>query len=267
MAPGEQHLEVSVTIAAELDTVWSFLSDPAKFVAWMTAMPGGPPVAGSLIEPKMGGKVRICYPGGACAVGEFTAIEDRRRVAFTWGYDPDLAGTGVGPGACVVEVSLARLPEGTRVTLRQSGAMADAVRKGHEAGWKHYLSMLAAMGASAQHEPTVQRIFAEYFAAWNEHDEGMRRNRLAACCEPGVKVRTMFACTDTIDDLNAHIGNGLKHMPGAALTPAGPAQHLHGNARIAWVVKFPDGSTPFRGENVARLSARGKIAELVGFPA
>lgn len=263
----QTRVEVSVTIAAEPETVWRFLSEGEKLVAWMTAMPGVPggPVPGSAIETRPGGKVRICYPGGAEARGEVVAVEPMRRIVFTWGYEPDTAKTGLGPGACRVEVSMVGVPEGTRVTLRQTGAMREDVRKEHEAGWRHYLAMLASMTAAAQHEPGLAGVLEDYFRAWNERDDGARREILLRCCEPGMRVRTTFACTDTVEELVAHIANGLRHMPGLSLVQEGPAQHLHGWARVRWVVKAPGGAAMFTGENVMRLSSAGRIAETVGF--
>lgn len=259
-------VRVSVNIAAEQETVWRFLSDPDKFLAWMSFIPGAPPVPGSSFEPAVGGAFRVVFPKGSAAVGTVVEMNEPRRLVFTWGYDPDVSKTGLAPGSCRVEISLVRTDAGTRVELVHSGPMSGEVAKGHETGWKHMLSTLSRLGADAQHAPRLDGVLADYFAAWNEPDDARRLAILARCCDPAVKVRTQFACTDTPGELSAHIANGLKHMPGMSLGRNGTAQHLHGFARVPWAVTGPNGVAVFAGENFVRLSPEGRLAEVVGFP-
>lgn len=260
-------VQVSVTINAEPETVWRFLSEQEKLLSWLTYIPGSPAPAGSRFEPRPGGEVRIVFPNGGEARGSVVEIDPPRRLVFTWGYEPDVARTGLGPGACRVEVAVVPMPEGTRVTLTHAGPMSEQLAKGHEGGWRHYLSQLAARAADAQHGAHLEGTLRDYFAACNEPDEAERLALLERCCEPGVRVRSPFACTDGIGAFSAKIGNGLRHMGDAVSAIAGPVRQVHGFASVPWAVTGKDGGVMFRGENTVRFSPRGRIAEIVSFHA
>lgn len=256
----------TVLINAEQKTVWKFLSEQERLLAWMTYIPGAPIPTGSSFEPRPGGALRIIFPNGGEAKGKVLEVHPPDRLVFTWGYAPDVAKTGLGPGACRVEISLRSVEGGTLVTLNHSGPMSDALAKAHVAGWNHYLSQLAVQSAMDFHQAHLASTMEAYFNAWAEEDAAKREAILARCCEAGVRLRSAFACTDTRADLSAHIANGLAHMPGMRLQQDGIARHIHGVARVPWKVAGTDGKAAFRGENVVRFSSAGMIAEVVSFP-
>ncbi|MFO0837645.1 MAG: SRPBCC domain-containing protein [Phycisphaerae bacterium] len=261
----EREVVVSVRIAAQLSTVWSFFSDADRFAAWIGAYAGGPPQAGTSVDPRIGGRIRVCYPGpsGSVSGGRITAIEPMTRVEFTWGYESGQP--GIPPESTRVEIRLFEDEDGTRVELRHTGLPTPDARRSHLGGWKHYLSMLARASSDAQHSGALLETLDAYYRAWSERDESARRALLQRCCEPDVRVRTSWACTDGIDTLSAHIANSLNHMPGLSLGGAAAPTCLHGYARAAWAVKSPDGKEVFRGVNFVRLSLRGKISNVVSF--
>lgn len=259
-------VQVSVTINAEPETVWRFMSNRERFLSWMTFVPGSPTPEGSVFEPRAGGELRIIFPNGGEARGNVVELEPLRKLVFTWGYDPDVAQTGLKAGSCRVEVALMRIPEGTRVTLTHSGPMSEQIAKAHEAGWRHYLAQLAVVSTRSAVESHIGVTLETYFAACNERDDAKRMDLLGRCCEDAIRVRTAFACVDSVEDFNGHIANGLKHMPGVVSAQDGDARHIHGIARVPWKVSGPDGSVYFRGDNVMRFSARGKIEDIVSIP-
>lgn len=261
----EASVTAAVTINAQPATVWTFLSDTDRFLSWMSFVPGAPTPPGSVFEPRPGGRVRIVFPNGGEAHGEVVELEPLRRLVFTWGYAPDAWKTGLGPGSCRVEVTLDAVPGGTRVTLHHSGPMTEALAKGHEAGWKHYLSQLAVEASRAHHAAHLDATLRDYFAACNEPDEAARTTLLARVCAVDIRVRTPFACADTRDEFSGYIANGLLHMGGATSVLDGTAQLIHGFARVPWVVAKPDGTALFRGVNLLRLAPGGAIAEIVSF--
>lgn len=260
----EDTVTVSVHVAAEVNTVWKFLSDGARFGQWIGAFAGQAPLAGTTVEPRVGGKIRVEYPGNQFGVGRFTAVEAPRSVAFTWGYE---GGThGMQPDSTRIEISLTPAAGGTRVELRHFGIPNDEARSGHRGGWTHYLAMLARNAADGQNAESLPRVVDAWYAAWSEPDETKRLKLLDAACEPDVRVRTSFACTDDAAALSGHIANGQKHMPGMTLKAAGAPQHLHGAATSPWSVCMPDGNAVMRGTNFMKLSSRGRIVELFSFP-
>jgi uncharacterized protein YndB with AHSA1/START domain len=262
----DQSVVVSVEIAATPETVWRFLSEADRFAAWIGAFAGQPPLPGTAVTPRPGGAIRVAYPGeNSAGVGEITAMEPLKRVAFTWGYDSGKY--DMTAGSTQVEITLQPVADGTRVTLRHTGLPNRDTAQGHFGGWKHYLSMLARQASEVHHAGSLPRVLEAYFAAWNEPDAAARRTLLQTCCEPGISVRSSWACTDGIDELSAHISNGLKHMPGMSLRQDGPPQALHGSVRVGWTIRAPNGQDVMRGANVARLGLSGKLTTLVSFPA
>ncbi len=259
----EREVCVSVRIAASPATVWRFLSEAEKFAAWIGAFAGGPPLEGTRVDARLGGSVRVVYPGGGAAIGAITAFEPPRRVCMTWGYEREAE--GVAPGSSEVEIVLVPTEGGTRVELRHRGIPTADARRGHLAGWKHYLSMLARCAADAQHAAGLGPCLDAYFGAWREPADAARQSLLEGCCEPDVRVRSAFACTDGVQELSAHIANSLRFMPGMTLAADGPPEQLHGHVRCRWTVRAPDGRSVMSGENVAGLSAQGRIAWLVSF--
>jgi uncharacterized protein YndB with AHSA1/START domain len=258
-------ITTSVTINADQSTVWKFLSEQPKFLGWMTFLPGAPIPSGSTFEPKPGGTLRIIFPDGTEAKGSVLELTPPAKLVFTWGYEPDRAKTGLRPGSSRVEATTLSVPEGTIVTLTHSGPMSDELAKEHEGGWRHYLSQLAVQATMDFHQQRLSPALEAYFAASNEADPAKRDALLDRCCEPNVKVRNAFTCSDSLPDLSASIANGLRHMRGAKLAQNGPVQHIHGFARVPWKVVTPEGKPMFKGENFVRFTPRGKMAEIVGF--
>ena len=106
---------------------------------------------------------------------------------------------------------------------------------------------------------------AGWYEAWTTGDGAARRAVLGRCCEDDVEMRDAFACVLGVDELNDHIGNALKHMPGMKLESAGAAQLVHGFVRSPWKTTGPDGRVAFAGANFVRLAPSGRIAAVVGF--
>lgn len=255
---------VRMQIAAEQELVWTFLSDQARFASWIGAMGGGSPQPGTELEPRVGGQVRVVYSPTIAARGEVVVFEAPRRFVMTWGYEGHEQG-GIRVGSTRVEITLRPVPGGTEVELRHSGIPSEAERAGHLGGWTHYLSMLSRAALEAQHEPALADRVGAYYRAWGERDEAARQGLLEACCEPEARVRTSYACTNSIAELSSHIANAQRHMAGMTLQPDGAAQHLQGYARSQWTVTAPDGAVVFRGVNFFTLTAATRFSLVVGF--
>ena len=259
-----QGVFVSVDIAATPATVWKFLSDGPRFASWIGAFAGQGPQEGTRIDPKIGGEIRVAYPGGNAALGKFTAMETGKRIVFTWGYEQEAQ--NLPTGTSQIEITLTPTAEGTCVQLAHTGLPNEDIKRGHLGGWKHYLSMLAREAASAHHGEAADTAFGLYFEAWSEADESKRLKLLTDSCDPAIRVRTSFACTDGLQKLSDHIAGSLKHMPGFKLSADRKAQQIHGHVRIPWVVKAPNGQAVMSGVNMATLSLDGKLASVVSFP-
>lgn len=254
---------VSMQIAASVNTVWRFMSEGDKFAAWIGSYAGMPPLAGTMIEPRVGGRVRVEYPGGQSASGSVTAIEPGKRIAMTWGYDANTH--GMSPGSTAIEITLAANALGTLVTLKHTGITTAEAQRGHFGGWRHYLTMLALRGSETHHADTLDKTLAAYFGAWNEHDATKRRALLEQCLTHDAHIQTAWANLTGIDEADGHIAGAQMMMPGINLRAGGPAQILQGTARVKWEAVTPDGTAVMHGQNIIDLSLDGRIARLVSF--
>jgi uncharacterized protein YndB with AHSA1/START domain len=127
-------LEVEQRIDAKPSTVFSYLTDPAKFVTWMGA--------GAMLDPRPGGRYRIEVDGDNVAVGEFKEVDPPHRLVMTWGWENHQT---VPPGSTTVEITLTPDGDGTVLRLRHVGLPTEDDRRTHADGWVHYASRLASV--------------------------------------------------------------------------------------------------------------------------
>jgi uncharacterized protein YndB with AHSA1/START domain len=137
--------ERTLTIDATPETVWEFLVDPEKARSWM-----GMELE---LDPQSGGIYRCDVIPGHTARGEFVAVEQPRRLVFTWGWDGN---EGVPPGSSTIEIDLTPENGGTSLRFVHSLPTAEAVAS-HSEGWNHYLPRLevAAAGGDPGEDPWV----------------------------------------------------------------------------------------------------------------
>lgn len=118
-------------IAARPSVVYSYLTDPDKWVRWQGI--------NATIEPKRGGIFALAMANGTTARGEFVELVPDHRVVFTWGW---IDHPGVPPGSSTVEIDLLSEGEGTLLILTHRGLPPDEIAS-HNTGWTHYTSRLA----------------------------------------------------------------------------------------------------------------------------
>jgi uncharacterized protein YndB with AHSA1/START domain len=126
-------VEVEQRIAARPATVFSFLTDPAKFVEWMGV--------GAELNPEPGGSFRIDVDGEHFARGEYREVEPPHRLVMTWGWEGDAE---VGPGSTTVEITLTADEDGTLLRLRHTGLPNQPQVDIHRQGWVMYTGKLKA---------------------------------------------------------------------------------------------------------------------------
>lgn len=125
-----------IVVDATPETIWPFLTEPDKHLAWEGTVVD--------IDPRPGGVHRVLVGGAHQAAGEYVEVVPYERVVFTFGWDqPDHP---IPPGSTTVEISLH--PEGgkTVVRLTHRGLPDDALDD-HGKGWAHYLGRLGAVVA------------------------------------------------------------------------------------------------------------------------
>jgi uncharacterized protein YndB with AHSA1/START domain len=111
-------IEIERWIAARPETVFSYFTDPERFLDWQGQ--------DASIDPHPGGSFRIGIGGPSCGVvrGEFLEVVAPRKLVFTWGWKgitpkrQDLATLLGRPST--VEISLEPQGDGTVLRLRHT---------------------------------------------------------------------------------------------------------------------------------------------------
>jgi uncharacterized protein YndB with AHSA1/START domain len=131
----ETHVyERELTIAAQPETVWKLLADPAQQSVWwgtalaFDAVPGGP--------------FRVEVIPGHIASGEFVEVEEPSRLVYTFGWEGQDR-SGVPPGSTTIEITLAAEDGGTRLRFVHRDLPSEETLASHGHGWENYLGRLA----------------------------------------------------------------------------------------------------------------------------
>jgi uncharacterized protein YndB with AHSA1/START domain len=148
----------TLEIAAPPDEVFSYLTDPARYVRWMGSS--------AVLEAWPGGRYEVTMSDGFRAAGTFIVADPPRHVVFTWGFADDEAashtkepggeGRAAGDmpaGSTRVTVTLAAEGGGTRLTLRHDNLPGADLAAAHQVAWGTYLPRLAAVAAGADPGP------------------------------------------------------------------------------------------------------------------
>jgi uncharacterized protein YndB with AHSA1/START domain len=245
-------LERSVLIVAPRATVFRYFTDSERFAAWWGA--------GSSIDPRPGGALRIRYPNAIEAVGEVVEIRPPECIVFTYGYAGD--NPAIEPGGSRVTVTLEETAAGTRVSLTHDIASA-AVRDHHVQGWRYQLSVFANVVAREAHANAAAFV-DRFLALWREKDAARRAAELAEIATPEIVFHDAFSATAGRDDLVVHIGAAQFHMPDVALERDGEVHGCQGVTVARWVVRAAEGAERGRGINVFELAPDGRIAKVTG---
>src|SRR5260370_5880135 len=140
-------LERNVMICAQRSTVFRYFTDSKRFSDWWGA--------GSVIEARPGGEMKIVHPNGVVASGEVLEVEPGKRIVFTYGYaDP---ARRIPPGSSRVTVTLEDRPEGTWLTLKHDLSDQKA-RDEHVQGWRYQLALFANVAATEQSGDLAQNV-------------------------------------------------------------------------------------------------------------
>jgi len=244
-------LDRTVVIRATRETVFRFFTDSARWAAWWGA--------GSTIDPRPGGAVRIRYPDATEASGEVLEILAPERIVFTYGY---ASGTPIAPGGSRVTINLELYEGGTR--LRFAHEFADAaVRDHHVQGWRYQLAVFANVVADELYRDAASLVQG-WFAAWAVTNDEERAQALARIVTVGVQFRDRFSLTDGLADLSAHIAATHRFMPGIRLEPRGQISQCQGTVLAPWVAVSADGKERMSGTNVFVLGPDGRIESVTG---
>lgn len=136
-------IEQRIKIEARPETVFSFLTDPAKLAMWQ-----GQHVA---VDATPGGMYRIVIRDGLVMRGEFVEITPPTRLVFTFGWEGD--DNPIGAGSTTVSYDLEPDGDGTMLTLTHTGLPDEEAARMHAMGWDHYMARLKEAAAGGDPGP------------------------------------------------------------------------------------------------------------------
>ncbi len=250
-------VDVEVLIAARPETVFGFFTDSESFGRWV-----GGHIGVATIDPRVGGEVRVHYPGpGVYAGGTVLALDAPRAFAFTWGYEN---GRPFAWGSTRVDVTLEAVAGGTRLRLRHSGLPDEVLARNHRMGWLLCTGLLGDHAARREHGAGLAAVVTAWFEAWAAGDSAARADALGRCLADAGEFQHASAWTRGRPDLATHIENSRRFMTGLVLESAGPFEQVHGHVRFPWRVRRGD-EVVSTGVNVAAIAADGRFARVVGF--
>ena len=242
----------TVVIQATPAVVFGFLTDTPRWAAWWGA--------GSEIDARPGGRMRIRYPDGTEATGEVIEVRAPQRIAFTYGYS---TGKLIPPGGSRVTIELE--PVGAATRLRLIHEVAEPIaRDEHIQGWRYQLSLFANVVADAVNAGAAGIVDA-WYDAWADPDVASRERTLSRIASDSLRFRDRYSNTDGVADLVAHITGGQRFMPGIRMTRSGDIRHCQGTVLADFVARSSDGQTRATGTNVFVFGADGKLDWVTGF--
>jgi uncharacterized protein YndB with AHSA1/START domain len=137
------HVEVERIIKARPETVFSFFTNPDRWLSWQGVT--------AQIDPRPGGVFRMNVRGDGWASGRFVTVDPYRTIEFTWGWEGD--DSPVPPGSSIVRITMtAHGDDATLVHLTHSGLPSPTMSM-HMQGWDHYLDRLAVRAAGGDPGP------------------------------------------------------------------------------------------------------------------
>jgi uncharacterized protein YndB with AHSA1/START domain len=244
----------TVVIQATPAVVFAFLTETPRWAAWWGA--------GSEIDARPGGKMKIVYPGGTEATGEVIEVSAPRRIAFTYGY---ASGKLIPPGGSRVTIDLEPLGAATRLRLTHEVA-DEAVRNEHIQGWRYQLSLFANVVADAVNAGAAGLVDA-WYDAWAEPDAAARERMLSRIASDTLRFRDRHSNTDGVADLVAHISAAQHFMPGIRMRRNGDVRHCQGTVLADFVARSTDGEDRASGTTVFVFGADGRLDVVTGFMA
>ena len=142
-----QPVVVERRINARRDTVFSYFTDPARWLQWQGI--------DAELEALPGGRLRMNVRGDGHASGTFTIVDPPHRIVFTWGWE--MPGNPVPPGSSTIEVDLIDESEVTPVRLTHRDLPPES-REIDAQGWAHYLDRLAVRAAGSDPGPDPRLV-------------------------------------------------------------------------------------------------------------
>jgi uncharacterized protein YndB with AHSA1/START domain len=236
----------SILIEADRETVFGFFTDTVRWATWWGA--------GSTVDPRPGGALRIQHSNGFVSEGEVLELAAPDRLVFTFSLQ---SGRVIPAEESRVTIRLEQQEAGTLLRLTHEVADA-AVAEQLVQGWRFHFSLFANAVANYVNAGAPDVVDA-WYALWTEPDAAKREAILGRIAARKVRFRDRYSRLDGIDDLVAHIGASQRFMPGMGLERRGSIRHCQGTVLSDWVARSSDGQEKMSGTSVFLLGPGLKI--------
>jgi uncharacterized protein YndB with AHSA1/START domain len=240
----------SIFIQADVDTVFSFFTDPVRWANWWGA--------GSTVDARVGGAILIRHMNGFESTGEVLEIVPGERFVFT--FSMQAAKPVPAEESCV---TLRVEPQGSGTLVSVTHQVADAgIRDLMPQGWRFHFSQFANAVANLVNAD-APAMADGWFALWTEPDASVRTATLQKIAAEDVRFNDVYSCLTGIGEVETHIGASQRFRKGVALERRGEVRHCLGTALADWVA-VKDGKEVMAGTNVFVFGPGGKFASVTG---
>jgi uncharacterized protein YndB with AHSA1/START domain len=242
-----------ILIEADRETVFGFFTDSARWATWWGA--------GSTVDPRPGGTIRIQHSNGFVSDGQVLEVTIPERFVFTF----SLQSGGLIPAEdSRVTIRLEQQGDGT--LLRLTHEVADAVvAEQLVQGWRFHFSLFANAVANYVNAGAPD-VVDTWFALWSEPDAAAREATLGRIAARKVRFRDRYSRLDGIDEVVAHTGAAQRFMPGIGLERKGSIRHCQGTVLADWVARSSDGQEKMSGTSVFLFGPGLKIDSVTSVP-
>ena len=238
-------LDRTVTIGASRETVFRFFTDPARWASWWGA--------GSHIDARAGGEVKVRHPNGIEFLGVVREIAAPERIVFTYA---DAGGSPIPKDGSLVTIRPEAVEGRTRVHLTHEFA-EESVRDQYVQGWRFQLSLFGNIVAN-EVQTKAGEVVDAWYSAWVIADAAERERVLAGIASQEVRFRDRFSLLDGLEEVNAHIGASQRFMPGVRLQRRGSVRHCQGTVLSDWVAVDVEGKELMAGTSVFSMGPGGE---------
>ena len=242
-----------ILIEADREIVFRFFTESARWADWWGA--------GSTVDPRPGGELRIRHSNGFVSEGQVLEIAEPERFVFTFSLQTQRI---IPPEESRVTMQLESRGEGTLVRVLHE--VADpAVRDLLVQGWRFHFSLFANAVANYVNAGAPD-VVDQWFALWSDPDAAAREATLARIAAHKIRFRDRYSRLDGTDEVVAHTGAAQKFMPGIHLERRGDVRHCQGTVLADWVARSADGQVKMTGTSVFSLGPRLRIEAVTSVP-
>jgi hypothetical protein len=116
----------------------------------------------------------------------------------------------------------------------------------------------------SQMTTTIETLFGDYIAIWNETDPARRRVLIDRVWADDATYRDPVLSGEGRDGIDAMVAGFQAAYPGHTFARQGGATREAEAYRFEWVLRNPDGERQIVGTDIAEVDQAGRLRSIVG---